>query len=117
MSIDTPTAAREAVYTDIASLHGGGVTVQELGKIPVPKPIGILLTPAGMSDSDFLVRISVYVDASSDVEKSILDVEDYSYRVDDLLGSAPRSDWTTTFDLVNQAWHAQTVVRVGREDF
>jgi len=113
--ITTPTQARTACYDRIKNI--AGVTVQPAVKLPLGKTVTIATSPAGMNADDFLVRVSVYASAGNNVVKAIENVETYSVQVDNLLLNVPRSEWTTQYEPDLEAWHAFTVVNVGREDF
>ena len=113
--IDSPTAARLACYNRIKGITG--VIVQPAVKLPLGKNVTIATSPAGMNDTEFQVRVSVYASAGNNVVKAIENVENYSVQVDNLLTNAPRSEWTTQYEPELEAWHASTVVSVGREDF
>lgn len=113
----TPTAAREEVYALLEPLATTGVTVQLAVKLPLPKPVTIALSPAGQNPTEFLVRVSVYADASSDPVGAQEKVETWSDAAEAALADCPRSDWATSYTTDLESWTAQTVVSVPREDF
>lgn len=114
--ITTPTAARTACYDLIKSITG--VTVQPAAKLPLGKNVTIALSPAGMTPTEFRVRVGVYASAGNGAVTAIGNVESYSKQVDALLpASTPRSEWITQYEPELEAWHSYTIVDVPREDF
>lgn len=113
-AITTPTLAREQVAADLAGLTGA--TLQPIILPSSPKSATVGLSPAGMTDTEFLVRVSIYVTTASDVEKAVTTLEALQIQVDALLDHVPRSRWTANWSSQDGAWVASTTVEVGRED-
>lgn len=113
--MNSPTEAREAVYALIGTLSGA--TVQAAVKLPLPRGVTVTLSPAGMTPTEYRVRVSVYAHAGNSMPAAIASVEALVSTVDARLTDAPRSEWATAYEPELECWASHTIVDVGREDF
>lgn len=83
----------------------------------VQKPNALTISTAGMSPTDYLIALRLYVSAEPDAETANDDLDSLIMAVDGrMTGGFGPSEWEVAYEPELVAFVATNVLRVGRED-